>query len=159
MPESAPDLDLRCSACGWSEHCPPKVMLRWLQEAGMLRRNASASAAELRELLLATVSRLTCPECSSIGLHVARAAEDDIDWPGERRCEVCQKPIDAERLEALPHTRLCTTCQQGEERGGPLSEDYCPRCGAPMIVRRAGGSGITRYEQVCSAWPACRGRG
>jgi hypothetical protein len=30
----------------------------------------------------------------------------------QRRCQRCQKEIPAERLEALPETRLCVACSQ-----------------------------------------------
>ena len=31
-------------------------------------------------------------------------------------CEECEKPIDRVRLEALPHARLCLTCQEKKDR-------------------------------------------
>ena len=37
-------------------------------------------------------------------------------------CEGCGKKIPMQRLNALPYTTLCITCQRDEERGGPGSE-------------------------------------
>ncbi len=33
------------------------------------------------------------------------------------KCESCQSAISLERLDALPHARLCITCKQEEETG------------------------------------------
>ncbi len=33
-------------------------------------------------------------------------------------CGDCERPIPAERLEAIPYVRLCVTCQSRRERGG-----------------------------------------
>ena len=33
------------------------------------------------------------------------------------KCHSCGKPIDFERLDALPHARLCITCKEKEEDG------------------------------------------
>ena len=33
------------------------------------------------------------------------------------RCEECDRPINSERLEALPHARLCIECQRVFEAG------------------------------------------
>ncbi|MFQ5708664.1 MAG: TraR/DksA family transcriptional regulator [bacterium] len=32
-------------------------------------------------------------------------------------CQECEKPISKERLEAVPHARLCITCKSKEEKG------------------------------------------
>jgi RNA polymerase-binding protein DksA len=36
-------------------------------------------------------------------------------------CQECNQPISRERLEAVPHARLCITCKANEEKG-PYSE-------------------------------------
>jgi DnaK suppressor protein len=38
-------------------------------------------------------------------------------------CEACQKKIPLERLNALPYTTLCVTCQRDEERFGPRGDE------------------------------------
>ena len=38
-------------------------------------------------------------------------------------CESCQKKIPLARLNALPYTTLCITCQRDEERFGPGGDD------------------------------------
>ena len=37
-------------------------------------------------------------------------------------CVECQKPISKARLKALPHARLCITCQGRQETEGPRPE-------------------------------------
>jgi RNA polymerase-binding transcription factor DksA len=33
-------------------------------------------------------------------------------------CESCGKPIAPQRLEVVPHARLCITCKEKEEKAG-----------------------------------------
>jgi len=33
-------------------------------------------------------------------------------------CEKCNKPIDEARLEAVPHARMCLSCQESTEKDG-----------------------------------------
>jgi hypothetical protein len=120
----------------------------------MLRRNTDASPAELCELLKAVAGRSPCPRCATTGLSAIEASDDEADWPEAPRCEACGLLIDAERIEAIPGATLCAACQQKADRGHDLAPvEYCPRCGAAMVVRPSRGGGITRYVQVC---PACR---
>ena len=35
-------------------------------------------------------------------------------------CQACHEEIARERLEAVPHARLCIACKEKEERGEPL---------------------------------------
>jgi predicted RNA-binding Zn-ribbon protein involved in translation (DUF1610 family) len=131
-------------------------MQHWLLAAGMLRRNAKPSAAELRELLPAAAPRLACPECGSQGLAV-RDDDELGDWPAARRCQSCGRAIPPERLEVFPDAELCVACQRGEDQGvAPATGDYCPRCGSPMMVRPSRGRGIARQELACSD-PSCCG--
>ena len=37
-------------------------------------------------------------------------------------CHACQKPISEERLEAVPHARLCITCKASEEKSPSESD-------------------------------------
>lgn len=38
-------------------------------------------------------------------------------------CQSCGKPISEERLEAVPHARLCIQCKANEEKTAPPSEE------------------------------------
>jgi len=56
----------------------------------------------------------------------------------ERRCEVCQKPIPPERLEALPETRRCVECAREK--------------GSDVFARRVGiGMDIDTYKDLLGA--------
>jgi RNA polymerase-binding transcription factor DksA len=33
-------------------------------------------------------------------------------------CDSCAKPIAPQRLEVVPHARLCITCKEKEEKAG-----------------------------------------
>jgi RNA polymerase-binding protein DksA len=45
------------------------------------------------------------------------AALERIDDGAFGSCRTCGRPIDAERLEALPYTTQCIDCKRREERG------------------------------------------
>lgn len=56
----------------------------------------------------------------------------------ERCCEMCQKPIPRERLEALPQTRRCVECARAN--------------GSDVVARRVGiGMDIDTYKDLLGA--------
>ena len=77
-----------------------------------------------------------------------------------RLCELCGKPIHADRIEALPNTTKCVECQRtGERREDPDDSDlgFCPRCSSPLVWRHGAPAGsTTKYFIGCSAFPKCR---
>jgi len=159
MADATWSVELHCRACDASRLCNQDGAIERLRALGMLRRQRAPASDELLELLRSVAGRLRCTECECIGLAVRRA-EDDFDWREAPNCAGCGRPIPAERLEALPGAKLCATCQQDDERGAVAApEQYCPRCGAPMVPRQSRGAGITRYVLACSAVPPCRWRG
>jgi predicted RNA-binding Zn-ribbon protein involved in translation (DUF1610 family) len=90
-------------------------------------------------------------------LLVAEAPEQDVAWPEAPRCTMCGRPIPPERLEVFPDATTCVACQRADEQGrAPAAIEYCPKCGAPLIVRQTRGQGITRYTRACSNTPPCR---
>ncbi len=135
-------------------------MLLWLRRAGMLRRNADPSQAEMRELLPAAAPKLACPQCGTSGLAVSAADDDDeADWPTARRCQSCGTVIPAERLEVFPDAVLCVQCQERVDNRVPqVTDEFCQRCGWPMVLRTSRGRGITRQVMACSN-PQCRAGG
>jgi len=147
--------ELRCSVCDWLQLCGPGMMRDWLRKVGKIRATSDMDSAILVELFCSCASQYVCPECGQHGLHVA--AETDEDWPQAVSCEVCSKPIPAERLAAIPGTTLCAVCQEKEEQGVDTTQpEYCPSCGALMIVRPSSSGGITRYVASCTGNPPCR---
>jgi hypothetical protein len=149
-----PPVCLSCAACGDAQNLTLSEMVAKLRGAGLLKARSEASPALVRELCVASAAKLKCPHCGRIGLAAsAGEALPDEEWGQARACEGCRRPIAAERLEALPHARLCASCQSKEDRGElSAAPDYCPRCGDVMqlVATRAG---ITRYVMRC---PSCR---
>jgi len=130
--------------------------MRLLRQAGMLRRNARPDRSLVQELLHGGGERLACPECGTPGL-VAVPLRDEGDWQDAPTCEICGKPLAPERLEAMPDATRCVTCQQDAESGALAREaEYCPKCGAPLVLRVSRSAGITRYKMFCTGTPACR---
>ena len=145
--------DLRCPACSAVVSYGPKEMAARLRQAGKLRRVAEPEIEILAELFTASAATFACDSCAAVGLVARPAAEDDSDWGGSRACEVCGKPIPAERVELFPHIKVCVTCQGKSESGRDTADaEYCPRCGAIMKLRQSRGGGVTRYAMSC---PEC----
>jgi hypothetical protein len=150
-------VELHCDACTWHALCGPREIESRLRSYGHLRRTKEPDEALLRELLHGAAPQLVCPDCGMLGLRVAPYADDD-DWAEARRCEACRKPIEPERLEALPGATRCLACQRQAE-SAPAEQfepEYCPRCGAPLILKVSQGAGTTRYKLFCTGSPACR---
>lgn len=51
-------------------------------------------------------------EAAVWALEETEAALRRLDQGGYGICETCGQPIPLERLEVIPHTRYCPTCQQ-----------------------------------------------
>lgn len=150
-------LELRCGECSWAEVCGPGAIVAWLRKAGKLRAGGEPELPIMHELFRVTAPRLSCPECGKVGLVAATAMDDRSDWPAERVCELCSRPISRQRSEAVPGATLCVACQRDDELGLTKTQtDYCPRCGAPMELRLAKSSVPARYVLACTANPPCR---
>jgi DNA-directed RNA polymerase subunit M/transcription elongation factor TFIIS len=147
--------ELVCPACNWRDGLSPDQLLERLRAAGVMRRAQQPEEAEIVELLRAQQSKLVCSACGHVGLLLEEPStkDEDEDWGDPKPCERCGALIPAERLELFPNTTLCVKCQQAAERGGDSEPaEYCPRCGSIMQLRKARGSGITRYAMEC---PSC----
>ncbi len=149
------DFDLRCPQCNWTTICGPAQMADWLRRHRVVKSTTDADTDVLVELFRTSTGRFTCPQCGAKSLIASPSEQlDDEAWGESRKCESCGALIPAERVEIFPDTRLCVACQKRDDRGeltGPA--EYCPRCGAVMVLKRAGGAGVTRYVMAC---PACR---
>lgn len=157
MPVPDYSLLLRCTACNWSQALDEPGLVRWLAGHGQLRERTDTKGAMLRELALALVPGHACPRCAHVGLSAQLEDTDALDWPTARRCEGCGGLIGELRLEVFPDARMCKPCQEQLDCGeSPSTGEFCPRCGAAMIVRPSRGRGIRRYVLECSARPACR---
>ena len=82
------------------------------------------------------------------------------DPVASRLCKLCQKPIPAARIEAVPNTTKCVECQNADEHRKDTDNDdmgSCPRCGCPLVWRHGAPAGsTTKYFIGCSAFPECR---
>jgi hypothetical protein len=120
----------------------------------MLKREDARDLDVLLQLARAAAGRLSCSECG--GSLTFDTVEERDEWELlSRECSACGVMIPAERLALFPASELCARCQERIDGGQSPDQhdDYCPRCGARMVVRRRRGEGIAGYEQVC---PACR---
>jgi hypothetical protein len=147
---------LTCRHCGFRTVAGHDDLVARLRLVGQLRRDKQPGDAIVEALLVEYAPLMTCPGCKAVGLKANDAEDDDEgDWQAAVLCEVCRQPIDPERLEVLPGTHRCTTCQH-ESETGTLHDDpeFCPRCGALVEIRVSRGSGITRYKRFCTG--GCR---
>src|SRR5690348_5399820 len=48
-----------------------------------------------------------CGQAAAVGMMTSTCMRSLGMFEETRRCEICQKPIEPERLEAIPQTRLC----------------------------------------------------
>ncbi|MEX2137685.1 MAG: TraR/DksA C4-type zinc finger protein [Pirellulales bacterium] len=130
-------------------------MTDWLLRHRLIKSMSDIDTDMLAELFRTSAGRFTCPQCHHAALLASPAEPlDDEAWGESRKCDSCGVPIPPERVEIFPETRLCVACQNRDELGeltGPA--EYCPHCGSAMVLKRSGGSGITRYVMTC---PACR---
>lgn len=150
-------IELRCPACDWQEVHDLAGMTRWLVQRGQLRNQTEATAAMIRELSGALAGQQDCPACRARGLVAREVVDDWSDLPTAVRCETCGQLIAPERLEVFPDTRRCAACQAQDESGkAPPTQEWCRRCGAPLVLKSAS-SGVHRYVLVCSGSPPCRG--
>jgi RNA polymerase-binding transcription factor DksA len=151
--------ELVCRRCGWRTLCGHDDAIARLRLIGLLRREPDPDELTLTELFVDAAPRMTCPICKEKALAATPAEEtDDSDWQIAVLCEVCRAPIALERLEAIPGTKRCTSCQ-GKAESGKLhasEPEYCRHCGALVELRVSRGSGITRYKRFCTGTPPCR---
>lgn len=151
-------VELACPDCGRTELCRLDDAISRLRLVGALRRDKAPDGAIVEALLCDASALMTCSGCKRIGLVVRDAEEEADDWLAAALCEACRKPIDPERLDALPGVKRCAACQEKSESGESDDEpDFCPRCGSLMELRTSRGSGITRYRLFCTGDPPCRG--
>lgn len=153
-------VQLECRGCGWRTVCGEGEITRRLRKLGLFRRASDPPSDLVREVLASHASRLTCDACGATGLSARErsAADDDAGpWGVVATCEICRRPIPPERLQARAGAKRCVECQDAEERGlSPAEPEYCPKCGALLVLRASRGAGITRYKLYCTAQPPCR---
>lgn len=151
---------LICRQCDWQTLSDLEDAVVRLRHVGQLRREREPDRDLVAELLPNAAGQMACPQCESRGLAVADedASLDEDEWQTAVLCEVCRKPIPPERLEILPGTRRCVSCQNAAESGAAVDDEpeFCPKCGSLVELRVSRGAGITRYKQFCTGVPPCR---
>jgi Zn finger protein HypA/HybF involved in hydrogenase expression len=148
-----------CPQCAWCQSCNDAHMVAMLRSIRKLAVNKAPAGGILRELFRHSLPELECPKCGHQGLRVGAEVEADEDWQEveTRACDMCSRPIEPERLEAIPDAKTCVKCQRLSEEGNTEVEaEYCEKCGSPMVVVPSRGRGISRYVMRCSGNPPCR---
>lgn len=149
-------MQLACLDCGYRTLLGHGAAVARLRLIGRLRRDNEPDEQLVATLLVADAPLMTCPTCKRKGLVASEAEADEWesgDWQTATLCEACRQPIDPERLEALPGTKRCVSCQ-GKADAGKLDEgepEFCPKCGGLVELRVSSGTGITRYRRYCTA--------
>jgi predicted RNA-binding Zn-ribbon protein involved in translation (DUF1610 family) len=74
-----------------------------------------------------------------------------------KTCAQCGNPIPIERLEAIPTTVKCVSCQQKAETGEELKikATKCKKCGSSMVWRMTKNLRQAKYFLGCSNYPKC----
>ncbi len=90
-------------------------------EARQLAGNTDTDSLIERELALAGAAR------AREAIIEVEAALDRVELGTYGACEACGDPIPVERLEVIPHARLCAPCQGRDPTG---REDGWPKSGA-----------------------------
>ena len=129
-------------------------MVEMLRAIRKLSVSKAPGGSVLTEIFRDSLPRMSCPECEQVGLSVG-IADADADWGDAKACEGCGRPIEFERLEAVPDSVLCVACQRASETGDTtVEQEYCDRCGSPMQLVPSRGAGLSRYVLRCSG--GCR---
>jgi DNA-directed RNA polymerase subunit RPC12/RpoP len=153
MPASRSIIHWFCPYCSWKEEGTVKELESRLRGLGLLKREEDVDLPLLLELARMKKPDLRCPSCRKPGFTAEAVDANDDAWGAGKPCANCGTLIPAERLELYPDQDLCAKCQGKIEAGEQLSgDDYCPRCGTPIVMKQTG-QGINRYKQVC---PSCR---
>ncbi len=145
---SEPLHSLQCAACSRKRLVGYSEKLVILRAQGKLKRAKHPATDLVRELFAAAVPSLCCDACgaTSLSLHAAIAEDDPELWGEARRCELCQKPIPAERLEVFPDIVRCAACQ--DKPAAETEADFCPRCGDRLQVA-VSTRGLAQYRLRC----------
>jgi len=144
---------IHCNACEFRQEFTLESLLQWLRPHGLFRRSTPADFPDSSAVLSVArsgLSRISCPACSKEKLGIQLLEEEsDSSWNSCKPCESCGRPIEEERLEALPLSKICMACaKQGGSKSAQALDEFCPRCGDRLTVRGSS-SGISRYSLYC----------
>ncbi len=105
--------EVRCSHCGFLEFWGVERAVRALVTIGKLSPQSDFDAILFAELFVYHIDDVFCPHCREVGtLSVKRAQPNSWEWEDAIRCEDCGHEIPQARLEALPGTTRCVSCQR-----------------------------------------------
>ncbi len=150
-------VEATCPDCAWRQSCSDAHMVAMLRAIRELAASKSPEGEILRELFRHAAATLKCPECDHQGLQIGADVGEDDAWHEVRPCEMCGRPIEPERVEAISDATTCVACQRLAEQGNTeVEHEYCPKCGSPMVVVPSRGRGISRYVFRCGGNPPCR---
>lgn len=104
------------------------------------------------------LNRFSCSKCGAkdAKLNIEGDAQQIVFDNSElaKTCIICGKPIPLKRLESVPNTEKCVSCQEKLEKGKeePI---YCKKCGARMVWRVRTTVLPVKYFLGCSNYPKC----
>ena len=127
----------------------------------LFMRFTQVNFAELENDFEKLLNRLRCSQCGAKSAELSgqqrRQAISPNALTAEVRCIVCGKVISLERLEAVPDTKRCVSCQEKLEHSGENAEEpiFCKKCGARMVWRIRTSVSPVKYFLGCSNYPRC----
>ncbi len=144
---------IRCKQCDFRQEFLTESLMQWFRPHGLFRRSTPADVATTSAVLAIAnggLPRVACPSCSQTSLAIGLVDEEsDTNWNSTKPCESCGKPIEEERLEALPLSKVCMACSRKAASGQDNAlDEFCPRCGDRLTVRGSS-AGISRYSLYC----------
>lgn len=142
---------LICRDCDYRQEYTPEQVVSLMRPFGLFRRSDPkdlGSSSAVLGIARGGLSKMACPGCKEHSLHLTRVEEPaEEEWEVSRPCTDCGKPIESERLEALPNSQTCMACSRKSQA---VMDEYCPRCGDRMVVRGGRSPGISRYALYCN---------
>lgn len=116
---------------------------------------------EFQEKLLESLPKnFVCSQCK--GKAVQFLIREEIkpieeEFELAKICIQCEKPIPIERLEAVPGTVRCVSCQ-GKLESGETDKPkpvFCKKCKSVMVWRMTKNIRPAKYFLGCSNYPKC----
>ena len=121
-------------------------------DMSMLRSQHDASVGDEVDAAIATEQaelRSQMASFESRELAQIEAALDKIRRGRYGRCDSCDKPINSERLKALPYATECINCaRSGERRGAADRNSPINRIAAYMGEDESGSAANEAYEEI-----------
>jgi DNA-directed RNA polymerase subunit RPC12/RpoP len=135
----------------------------WVESVRSVLRGMEWPVVEDLQRLL---HRFTCSQCGARNAEYVqglreesgRASDSTLEKKSDESplCAECGESVPSKRLQAMPGTPFCVTCQREFEKRLPEEEpDPCKKCGAKMVWRVRQSVLPTKYFLGCTNYPRC----